>query len=193
MLDPRFWVAAFLLLLATSGVMFGVGWHYGDKGKIAVAKYAALVTAKAEVDADLKKAKADYANAASKNATAAHDTDDKLKKADERIATAEKAQAALQRQHQVDAANLATARLMLGDATADTAKLRTAVDAATVARDQGTSQSADLAGRLDSCKQAFNGLVTSSRVNNAELKRAIARRDACVERYETAARNINGG
>lgn len=189
MFSPYVLIAAVLGLLASMGVSFGTGWHYGDKGKIAITKYQSVLDEKAGLSADLKKAKEDYANAQTKNAAAKDEGDRALHDRDATIDKQQSDLAALQRKNLAAVADLATARLMLTDATTDAER---ATRSAAIARDQGTAQSADIAGRLGACKSAYDGLVTSSRVNNAELKRAIARRDACVRQYEAIGRNTNG-
>lgn len=189
MLDPRFWVAMFLLLTATALTMFGVGWHYGDKGKIEITEYTKLQSEKAKVDAALKISEANYAGAKATLAAKANDGNQSLAKAKADLETERKRNADLTRENLALGANLATARLMLGDVSDSNQR---AARAAAESERHRTAESTDLAGRLDSCQSVYRQLVVSSGVNNAELKRAIANRDACVARYQEVQHRING-
>jgi hypothetical protein len=170
-------IALVVAFLAWGAVSFGTGFHYG---------HAAVAPLKAVI----KEAKEKNVTDTKANATVALDVgkDDKAQQAI--IDADERKQRDLEHRLLVANSNLATVRLILRDHSTDTGGGQ--VGAAAQSGYQGAVKPTDPAGGSDSCQSVLAATVTSSGVNNAELKRAIAHRDACVTQYEAVQHHING-
>lgn len=183
-------IALVVAFLAWGAVSFGTGYHYGIKNTVPLKQFVAMETKYSADEAVINTIRSKNVADTKANATVALDVGKSDKETQDAIDAGERKQRDLERQLLVANSNLATVRLILRDHATDTGGGQ--VSPPTQPGYQGAVKPTDPAGGSDSCQSVLAATVTSSGVNNAELKRAIAHRDACVTQYEAVQHRING-
>lgn len=183
MFDPYEWIAIGLAMLLVVSTIFGAGYHYGGKGP-----RADLATLQAQVKADKAAAKDSHDRISNANSTEAAALGVQLKVAEAQLDSAEKDRRDAVAHASLADSSLATTQRVLGF-------VREASGLSGYCTPgpghNCSAQSADSAGRPDSCESTLRLVVGSSDVNNTELKRAILKRDACVTQYNGVRDRIN--
>lgn len=192
MFSPYVWIAALVGGLVACATSFGVGYHYGEKNTVPVKTYEAVVKQLATDQAALQEARDTNVRDAKALVAGTAQTERDVKDAHDAVDVAEAAAAKAIKERVVSDTTLATTRRVLDAISAENKTRAANAGAAASAIGDGTAQPTDIAGRLNSCESTHTSLLTSSLVNNSELKRAIVDRDGCVVRYNDVKRRING-